>query len=117
MINKIDLLELETAIFTGVTVGVGSQVLIFGNGVTVLVQCPFACEKLGKIQWGHGEQLGTSTLLFEFLNNRVESALLEEGYTLSLKFAEGSTLKIVPECNGLESYVVTTRFGINPVVV
>jgi len=117
MINEADLAELKSAVLTGVTVGVGSQVLIFGSGATVIVQCPFLCESLGWEQWGHGEKVYTSTLFFDFFNHRVEEASLEEGEVLVLKFEGVKILKIVPERNGLESYVVTTRFGICPVAI
>ncbi|MGF6489626.1 hypothetical protein [Pseudomonas frederiksbergensis] len=40
---------------------------------------------------------------------------LEDGKVLVLKFEGLKLLKIVPERNGLESYVVATRFGICPV--
>ena len=110
-----DLAELKSAVLTGVTVGVGSQVLIFGNGTTIIVQCPFLCESLGREQWGHGEKIYTSTLFFDFFNCRVEEVSLEDGKVLVLKFEGLKLLKIVPERNGLESYVVTTRFGICPV--
>jgi len=48
MINDADLEELTSTVLTGVTVGIGSQILIFGNGATVLVQCPFISEIKGK---------------------------------------------------------------------
>lgn len=117
MINEADLAELKSALLVGVTVGIGSQVLIFGNGATVLIQCPFKCDNQGREQWGHGEQVYTSALFFDFLNNQVESASLEEGEILVLKFESLRSLRVVPERNGLESYVITTRFGICPVAV
>ncbi|WP_285961288.1 hypothetical protein [Pseudomonas tohonis] len=117
MIDERDLAELESTMLTGVTVGVGSQILVFGNGASVLVQCPFICESQEREQQGHGEHIYTSELFFAFLNGQVESACLEEGGVLLLKFDGSRSLRIVPEHNGLESYVVTTRFGICPVAV
>jgi len=115
MINEADLAELESTLLTGVTVGIGSQILIFGNGSTVLVQCPFIRELHGQKQQGHGEDVYTSVLLFDYLNNQVTSALLEEGGELVLEFEGKKLLRIFPECNGLESYVISTRLGICPV--
>jgi hypothetical protein len=117
MIDEADLAELKSTVLTGVTVGVGSQILIFGSGATIIVQCHFCCENAGREQWGHGEEIYTSALLFDFFNHRVEDALLEDGEILVLKFEGEKSLRIIPERNGLESYVVTTRFGICPVVV
>lgn len=115
MINEADLAELKLAVLSGITVGVGSQVLIFSNGVTILIQCPFVCEEQGQRKWGHGEQFDTSVTLFGFLNDGVEEAFLEIGGELLLRFNSCKSLRIVPEPNGLESYVLTTRFGICPV--
>jgi len=117
MIDEADFAELKSTLLTRVTVGVGSQVLIFGSGATIMVQCHFCCESAGREQWGHGEKIHTSALFFDFFNHRIEDALLECGEILVLRFEGGRFLKIVPERNGLESYVVTTRFGICPVVV
>lgn len=117
MINEADLAELESTVLTGVTVGIGSQVLIFGNGATVLMQCPFTSEIQGQKQQGHGEDVHTSELLYDYLNNQVARASLEEGEVLNLEFEGKKFLRIVPECNGLESYVVSTRLGICPVAV
>jgi hypothetical protein len=117
MINESDLEELRSAVLTGVTIGVGSQVLIFGNGVTVLVQCPFKCDSEGGQRWGHGEEAATGVQLFDFLNHKVERVYLDVGGVLSLDFGSVGSLVIVPDLNGLESYVLTTRFGISPVSV
>ncbi|RRV03626.1 hypothetical protein EGJ27_24610 [Pseudomonas sp. v388] len=117
MINEADLAELDSTVLTGVTVGIGSQILVFGSGATVLIHCPFTSEIQGRKQEGHGEDVTTSELLFDYLNCQVTSASLEDGGILVLKFEGGKSLMIIPECNGLESYVISTRFGICPVAV
>ncbi|MCJ2371044.1 hypothetical protein [Pseudomonas sp. RGM 3321] len=117
MINEADLAELDSTVLTGVTVGVGSQILIFGSGATVLIQCPFTSETQGRKQQGHGEDVNTSELLFDYLNCQVTSASLEEGAILVLKFEGGKSLRVIPECNGLESYVISTCLGICPVAL
>ncbi|MGY2262202.1 hypothetical protein [Pseudomonas sp. SDO55104_S430] len=116
MINESEMEELRSAVLTGVTVGVGSQVLIFGNGVSVLIQCPFKCDSKGSERWGHGEEVATASLVFDFLNHKVDSAY-DEGGVLTLDFAGVGSLVIVPDSNGLESYVLTTKFGVTPVSV
>ena len=95
MINESELEELRSAALTGVTIGVGSQVLIFGNGVTVLIQCPFKCDSKGSQRWGHGEEAATGLLVFDFLNHKVESAYLEVGGVLALDFGSVGGLAIV----------------------
>ncbi|NWA29667.1 hypothetical protein HX866_32800 [Pseudomonas gingeri] len=115
-IEESDLEELQSSLFTGVTVGVGSQVLIFRGGVTILIQCPFKCEGVDGVQWGHGEKVSDSLPLFQFLNHRVERVLLGADGVLALQFDVGR-LTVIPEKNGLESYVFTSRLGICPVSV
>ncbi|MDF3933785.1 hypothetical protein [Pseudomonas citronellolis] len=117
MINESDFAELRSAMLTGVTVGVGSQVLIFENGVTILIQCPFKCDGRVGERWGHGEDFTTGVLIFDFLNHKLEDVFFEAGEALKLDFGEVGSLMIVPEKNGFESYVLTTRFGISPVSV
>lgn len=117
MINDADLMELKSAVLTGVTVGIGSQILIFGNGASVIVQCPFLCDIDGRESWGSGEEPYTSQVLFDLLNLRVVSASFLNDKILALKFEEGALLKVCPERNGLESYVLITCLGICPVIM
>ncbi len=117
MIDELDLAEVVSSVLTGVTVGVGSLILVFGNGVTLLIQCPFKSESKGKEQWGHGEEVHASVILFDFLNCKVEGARLEGVAVLVLDFGSIGSLTIAPESNGLESYVLTTKLGISPISV
>lgn len=117
MIHESELSELRSAVLTGVTIGIGSQILIFGNGVTVLIQCPFKCDSNGSEEWGHGEEVTSGVLIFDFLNHKVKNACLQVGGILMLDFEGVGSLMVVPESNGLESYVLTTKFGISPVSV
>ncbi|RKE24462.1 hypothetical protein B0G76_8350 [Paraburkholderia sp. BL23I1N1] len=116
MIEEKDLAEFCATILTGVTVGIGSLILLFASGAHVLVQCTFQCIERGNVRHGHGEQATDSSLLFEYLNHTVGSAEIDNESVLTLNFEDGKHLKIIPERNGLESYVVTTRFGVCPVI-
>ncbi|MGY4494891.1 hypothetical protein [Pseudomonas sp. TE3610] len=116
MIDELELNEFSSTLLTGVTVGIGSQVLIFENGASILIQCPFRCVFKGHEQWGHGEDVSTSVIFFDFLNLKVEGALIGEDGVLTMKFG-GDYFVIVPEADGLESYVVNTKFGISPVTI
>lgn len=52
MINDSDLAEMIPSALTGVTVGIGSQILLFGDMASVLIQCPFACDINRVCKWG-----------------------------------------------------------------
>jgi len=117
MIEDRDLAEFCHTIFRGVTVGVGSLVLLFGSRAQVLIQCAFECVDGNSIRLGHSEDVKSSSILFDCLNHVVEGANLDHDDVLTLNFDDGKRLRIVPERNGLESYVITTRYGICPVAV
>jgi hypothetical protein len=116
MIEEKDLAEIRTSVLIGVTVSVGSLTLLFSSGAHLLIQCPFECDYQGRISVGHGEQLATAPLLFECLDHVVENTDFDANLILTVSFDGGSSVKIEPEANGLESYVLTTRFGICPVL-
>lgn len=113
MIERVELEELKT-VLSGVTVGVGSQIMVFENGATLLVQCPFKCERQGNELFGHGENIFTSTLLMKFLSKKVKQATFQDG-VITLNFESAGRIIILPDANGLESYVLTTRHGISQV--
>lgn len=115
-LDEHDLAELRDTILTGLTVGIGSIVLLFASGAQILLQCVFQYGEAGALQSGHGEDIHSSHLLFTLLNHRVGNATIDANLVLTLRFDDGRFLKIVPEQNGLESYVVTTRHGICPIV-
>jgi hypothetical protein len=117
MIEDRDLAELCHTLLTGVTVGIGSLILVFVSGAQILVQCAFECIEGDVTSFGHGEDVSTSPILFSYLNHGVESAVMDRDAVLTLSFEDSKSLRIVPERNGLESYVITTRYGICPVAV
>ncbi|MDD1017134.1 hypothetical protein [Pseudomonas rubra] len=111
------LAEMTPSALTGITVGVGSQTLLFGDMGSILVQCPFVTENKKICKEGHGENATTSPLLFDFLNLDVEVFSIDDFGVLTIKFSTGMGLKIIPEKNGLESYVVSTRRDIFPILL
>lgn len=117
MINDSDLAEMIPSALTGVTVGIGSQILLFGDMASVLIQCPFACYINRVCKWGHGVDAATSPLLFDFLNHDVEAFSIDSFGVFTITFSTQMILKIHPEKNGLESYVVSTRRDIFPILV
>jgi len=80
---------------TGVTVGIGSQILLFCDMASVLIQCPFVINKVCK--WGHGEDTTTSPLFFEFLDLDVEAFSIDSFGVLTITFSAKMILKICPE--------------------
>jgi len=56
-------------------------------------------------------------LIFEFLNLDVEAFSIDSFGVLTITFSAKMILKIFPEKNGLESYVVNTRRDIFPILV
>lgn len=117
MISESDLVELRFAVLKGVTIEVGSHILVSGNGVTLLIQCPFKINSKSGQRWGHGEDVATAPLLFNYVNHKVGHAFMEEGEVLVLDFGGQGSLAIFPDLNGLESYVLTTKSGVSPVLV
>jgi hypothetical protein len=116
MLEDRDLAEFRGTILTGMTVGIGSLILLFSNGTQILLQCTFECNKGGVLQSGHGEDINTSPLLFNYMNCRVNAIMVDDNLVLTLQFDTGGNIRIIPERNGLESYVVTTLHGICPVI-
>ncbi|XXE51913.1 hypothetical protein J3P96_16515 [Pseudomonas sp. R3-56] len=116
MISDSDLAEMVPSTLTGVTVGIGSQILLFGDIASVLIQCPFTSDINGICKWGHGEDANTSPLLFDFLNIDVKTFSMDGFGVLTITFSAKMILKIFPEKNGLESYVVSTRRDIFPIL-
>lgn len=117
MLERRDLIELESTSLVGITVGIGSQILLFANGASVMCQCPFECEDGNGRLSGHGENVYTSVLLYGFLNQDVQSASFADDGVLELVFEDSSFIRIVADRNGLESYVVSTRHGVCPILV
>ena len=117
MISDSDLAEMVPSALTGVTVGIGSQILLFGDMASVLIQCPFVSDINKVCKLGHGEDATTSPLFFEFLNLDVEAFSIDSFGVLTITFSAKMILKICPEKNGLESYVVSTRRDVFPILV
>lgn len=115
-IRNFNLIEFQNAIFTGVTIGIGSQIMIFSSNAQILIQCAFVCDTEGVRQFGHGEEIDTCKLFFPFLNEVIRSIEVIDDLALKISFENEDTIVVTPEPNGLESYVVTTQHGIQPVI-
>ena len=117
MLDDQDLKEFSDTIFTGVTVGAGSLILLFSGILQfelsrrahIMLQCIFECYENGSVQSGHGEDMYSSPLLFGYLNHQVTHATFDAVSNLSLYFDDGKYLKIIAERNTVEPYVVTTQ--------
>lgn len=116
MIITFDAEEFEKSLFTGVTVGLGSLLLLFSSGARIMVQCPFSCEINDQLNKGHGEKIATCYHLFPFLNHEVKSCSMLNDNIFSLSFEEKECIKILPEGNGFESYIISTSHGEYPII-
>ncbi|MBY5967667.1 hypothetical protein [Halomonas denitrificans] len=112
-----DVAEFENCALVGVTVGVGSFVLAFTNDNSIVMSCRFEMVANGCSFEGHGEEPETSRFLFGLLNGDVDSSSLLCDGSVVLLFSHGEELKIIPESNGLESFVISTKRGISPMIV
>lgn len=116
MITNDELREFEQAILTGVTVGIGSFVLLFSSNVRIMIQCSFELRTKEHSETGHGECPTSSMIIFPLLNQNIESCSMLDGERLNLYFSNENSLQILPERNGLESNVITTKNGDYPVI-
>jgi hypothetical protein len=112
---QVDLISLKSSTFVGVLVGVGSIILHFSNGSSVLVQCPFEVFDGASSKAGHGEAPASSLLLFGLLNGRVDDASIDAKGRITFQFGASSSIRIVPDGSGYESYVLRTSKGTSPV--
>ena len=118
MLDDKEISELSGVLLVGVLTGAGSIALILSNQSQILVRCNFSVQtRDGEIEVGHGENPMSSVLIFPELNQSIERVYLSEEMDLFLRFSSQSILKIKPERNGLESYVVTTKHGVSPVLL
>ena len=110
-----DLNGLKALIFVGILVGIGSMVLHFSDGSSLLVQCPFEVYDGGTSNKGHGESPGTAVILFGFLNEHVLDVSVYLVGRITLEFSAGRGIRIIPDDSGFESYVLRTSKGVSPV--
>lgn len=111
-----DLAELLGQSLYSVYVSKSSLKLVFENGASVLLQCPFSVLEAAQTQAGNGESPETALLLIPFFNETVQSVRFGESHELTLAFEGNRTLTVMPESDGFESYVVSTKHGICPVI-
>ena len=112
-----DLEEFKNSILTGVTVGMGSLILQFSSNAYIMMQCDFRVSTEFSIKSGHAEKVDYSPILFQLLNEQVESIEFTSQSTLSLTFSGAKHLEIIPDNSGLEAYTITCRHGIIPVAL
>jgi hypothetical protein len=117
MLDNQDLAEFQHAVLVRLDIDKWAVALQFSTSASVMLQCAFECEQGDSIAVGHGEEVDSSPLLFPFLDQQVSEATIDADWVLTLHFEDGKKLKIIPERNGLESYVVTTRHGICPILI
>ncbi|WP_029970997.1 hypothetical protein [Paraburkholderia graminis] len=120
MIEKRDLDEIVGKEITGVTVNPGSVSLSFngsgGSGGWILVQCRFVLQAVGSQTLGNATLPESAASLLSCLKRKIVDARFDEGKVLTLHFEDKQLLQLIPEKDGLESYVLHTAQGIVPVI-
>lgn len=93
---------------SAVSVGRAQISLIFSNGSSIDVQCPFDVydDQLVATDHGHGLRPETSIILFRFLNSDVSEAQVDENGQTTLEFGAGGGIRIRSDETGYESYVL-----------
>ncbi|WP_157730979.1 hypothetical protein [Variovorax sp. HW608] len=115
-VDKRDLEEFSSALLVGITIGAGSIAMIFSSDASLLIQCPFKCTNGDVVLSGNGEEPSSSFLLIGYLNKKVRKSEYIDG-VFALEFETGEVLTVIPNRDGLESYVITNRFGVLPIAV
>jgi hypothetical protein len=122
MIGKRDLAEIIGSEVTRIGIHPASVSMEFGRGCRdsgsgwILIQCGFS------LQHSEGEIIGSanspqsSSCLQRCLNQLVVDATFDEQKVLSLAVESDLIVRVVPDLDGLESYVLHTSQGIVPVI-
>lgn len=107
--------SLTGSALTEVSVGGASLALLFTNGSSLILQCPFEAYDSKSTNVGHGEQPVTSVALFPFLGKHVSDVSVDEYGKLTLEFGSGSGVRIKSSGTGYESYVLNAAGKVYPV--
>lgn len=107
--------SLTGSALTEVSVGRASLALLFTNGSSLILQCPFEAYDSKGVNMGHGEQPVTSVALFRFLGEHVSDAMVDKNGKLTLEFGADSGVRIKSGETGYESYVLNVAGKVYPV--
>ncbi|CAG4890630.1 hypothetical protein [Paraburkholderia gardini] len=122
MISKRDLAEIIGSEITGVGINPASVSMEFGRGYRysgsgwILIQCGFSLEHSEGEIIGDASSPQSSSSLQRCLNQLVVDANFDEQKVLTLTLESDLIVRIVPDLDGLESYVLHTSQGIVPVI-
>lgn len=120
MIERDDLDEIVGRRVTNVAINPTSVSLCFDGqgkgGGWLLIQCSYAL-RLGESDiTGAATEPESAKPLLHCLEENITNANFDSDKVLTLFFERGQFLKIMPESDGLESYVLHTRRGIVPII-
>ncbi|MGN3967313.1 hypothetical protein ACS0ZG_36285 [Burkholderia gladioli] len=120
MIEDRDLEEIVGRDIVGVMINPGSVSLYFngadGRGGWILVQCRFVFKTAAGRIIGNDEFPEFANPLLNCLGKKVVDADFDERKVFTLNFENKQFLQLIPEKDGLESYVLHTAQGIIPVI-
>ncbi|WP_186209223.1 hypothetical protein [Burkholderia gladioli] len=120
MIEDRDLEEIVGRDIVEVMINPGSVSLYFngadGRGGWILVQCRFVFQTAAGRIVGNAEFPEFANPLLDCLGEEVVDADFNERKVITLNFENKRFLQLIPEKDGLESYVLHTAQGIIPVI-
>lgn len=122
MIEKRDLAEIIGSEITKVGINPASVSMEFNRGCRVggsgwiLIQCGFSLQHSEGEIIGNASSSQSSRLLQRCVNKIVVDANFDEKKVLTLTLGSDLIVRVVPELDGLESYVLHTSQGIVPVI-
>ena len=121
MIPRNDLKILISSELTGICVNPSSISISFsetdgGSCGWILITCPFECVVNKANKSGHGADPDSAQHLIKFIKAKVTNVIYEENKKLVVHFSNETSIILIPEKNGFESYVLHTKEGILPVI-
>ncbi|WP_147394061.1 hypothetical protein [Paraburkholderia sp. BL23I1N1] len=122
MISQRDLAEIIGSEITGVGINPASVSIEFSRGCRdsgsgwILIQCGFSLQHSEGESIGNGSSPQSSTCLHRCVHKIVVDANFDEHKVLTLVLDSDLIVRVVPELDGLESYVLHTSQGIVPII-
>jgi hypothetical protein len=120
MITKNDLGEIIGREITGIMINPASVSLSFNKsnevGGWILMQCRYLLRSDNIDFDGDATVPQSAQALLHCLRRKITNASFDEAKVLTFFFSDGQFLKLIPQKDGLESYVLHTRQGIVPII-
>ncbi|MCH1996198.1 hypothetical protein L7Q78_25705 [Achromobacter xylosoxidans] len=116
MIEARDLGQIIEKRVAKVMVNPASVSLSFGDGGWLLVECGFILKMIGSVVMGSANIPESAAALLCCENQKVNDVRFDGIGLLTIFFENEQFLHLIPERDGLESYVLHTKYGIIPII-